>query len=391
MQDKHYLPVNWVDGMKINKSHFIAQDNAAAYQLAQHTACLVDQLNYGLLPPVGERSGGVKLFISTDNQKRIQVRIQQCRAITAGGYYIEFNEDTALLGNNLIAPVVSEPVTLRELKTKASSFYIVLTIDPYKRIPYGSADPAEMPPRIPYTIPSLSLDIIPVAEVVRNVLGPTQIPVGKMTVEAQRVSLEEEYIPPCTSISSHPELQEIQAGLEQFYSKMELYALQVTQKIIQKKQSNDMSVIVQKICDNISLFTASQLSELKSVGVVQRPVYTVSRVAAMARLIKNTLDCYLGSGKEELVNYFTEWCNIGQGELEATIAELSTLQYDHLDINDAIGKVAQFTKTISRLFYQLAKLEYIGKRREAGIFVKEEVVKNGQEAPVQRRRSFLAD
>lgn len=391
MQDKHYLPVNWVDGMKINKTHFIAQDNAAVYQLAQHTACLVDQLNYGLLPPVDERSGGVKLFISTDNQKRIQVRIQQCRAITAGGYYIEFNEDTALLGNNLITPVVSEPVTLRELKTKASSFYIVLTIDPYKRIPYGSADPAEMPPRIPYTISSLSLDIIPIAEVVRNVLGPTQLPVGKMTVEAQRVSLEEEYIPPCTSISSHPELQEIHAGLEQFYSKMELYALQITQKIIQKKQANDMSVIVQKICDNISLFTASQLSELKSVGVVQRPVYTVSRVAAMARLIKNTLDCYLGSGKEELVNYFTEWCNIGQGELESTIAELSTLQYDHLDINDSIGKVAQFTKTISRLFYQLAKLEYIGKRREAGIFVKEEVVRSGQETPVQRRRSFLAD
>ncbi|MFT3701412.1 MAG: hypothetical protein QM802_03540 [Agriterribacter sp.] len=392
MQDKYYLPVNWVDGMKINKSHFIAQDNAAAYQLAQHTACLVDQLNYGLLPQVGERNGGVKLFISTDNQKRIQVRIQHCRAITAGGYYIEFNEDTALQGNNLIAPIVSEPITLRELKVKATSFYIVLTIDPYKRIPYGSADAAEMPPRIPHTLPALYLDIIPVAEVVRNVLGPTQLPVGKMTVDAQRVMLEEEYIPPCTSISSHPELQEIQAGLEQFYSKMELYALQITQKIIQKKQANDMSVIVQKICDNISFFTATQLSEIKSVGVVQRPVYTVSGASALARMIKNTLDCYLGSGKEELVNYFTEWCNIAQGELESTIAELSTLQYDHLDINDSIGKVARFTKTISRLFYQLSKLEYIGKRRESGIFVKEEVVKGGQEIPQQqRRRSFLAD
>lgn len=391
MQENHFLPVNWVDGMKINKSHFIEQHFAVLYQLAQHTGCLIDELNYGLLPPVGQSGGAVKLFISTDNQKRIQVRIQQCRAITAGGYYIEFNEDTALHGSNLIAPVVSEPVTLRELKARATDFYIVLTIDPYKRVPYGSADPGEIPPRIPYSLPSLYLSIIPVAEVVRNVLGPAQLPVGKMTVEAQRVTLDEEYIPPCTSVGSHPELLEIHAGLEQFYGKMEVYAQQITQKIIQKKQSNEMSVIVNKICEHISLFTASQLADLKSVGIVQRPVYTVTRVASLARIIKNTLDAYLGSGKEELINYFTEWCNISQGELEGTIADLSSMQYDHLDINCSISKVAQFTKTISRLFYQLARLEYIGKRKETGIFVKEEVVRNVQEAPAQKRRSFLAD
>ena len=216
MQDTHFLPVNWVDGMKINKSHFIAQDNAMIYQLAQHTSCLVDQLSYGILPPAGEKNEAVKLFISTDNQKRIQVRIQQCRAITAGGYYIEFNEDTAIHGNNLIAPVVSEPVTLRELKAKSTQFYIVLTINPYKRMPYGSAAPEETPPRIPYTVPSFQLDIIPVAEVARNVLGPNQLPVGKMTVNAQHVSLEEEYIPPCTAICSHPEVLEIQDGMEKF-------------------------------------------------------------------------------------------------------------------------------------------------------------------------------
>lgn len=391
MENKHYLPVNWIDGMKINKSHFIAQDNAIAYNLAQNISCLIDNQNYGLLPASGGQGTGVKLFITTDNQKRIQVRIQQCRAITAGGYYIEFNEDTALQGANMISPVQSEAFTLRELKTKSNKFYIVLTIDAYRRIPYGSADPMELPPRIPYTLPSIYLDIIPVDEVARNVLGPAQMPVGKLLIDAQRVTIEDEYIPPCASISSHPELLEIQAGLEQFYSKMELYALQITQKIIQKKQSNDMSVIVQRICDTISYFTANQLAEIKSVGVMQRPVYIVSRAAAMARFIKNTLDCYLGSGKEELINYLVEWCNISQAELEGAIGDLSTLQYDHLDINDSIKKVAQFTKIISKLFYQLSRLEYIGKRKESGIFVKEEVINNFQEPVIHKRRSFLAD
>jgi hypothetical protein len=389
MQEHNYLHVNWVDGMKINKSHFIAQENAMLFQLAQNTNCLLNELNYGILPSVNGQPG-LKLFLTTDNQRRLQVRIQQCRAITYGGHYIEFNEDTALHGNNLMAPVVSIPTSLKELKVKGNSFYIVLTINPYKRIPHGNAG-SEIPARIPYTLPSLYVDLIPFSEITRNVIGPFQIPVGKMSVEDQRVFVEEDYIPPCTAVGSHPELLEIHAALEQFYSKMEVYSLQIIQKIFQKKQANDMSVIVQKLCENISVFTASQLAELKSHGIVQPPLNIVSKICSLARLIKNTLDCYLGSGKEELINYFSEWCNIKQGELEASLALLSTYQYDHMDINDSIGIVSQFTKLISKLFHQLARLEYIGKRREAGIFVKEESVKQNDELPKQKRRSFLAD
>jgi len=391
MQPNSYLPVNWIDGMKINKTHFIAQENALGYQLAQNTSCLLNELNYGLLQPVNQEKAGVKIFLITDNQKKLQVRLQQCRAITAGGYYIEFNEDTSLPGNNLSSPVVSIPQTLKELKNKSMLFYVVLTIDPYKRVPYGSIDSIELPPRIPFTIPGFFVDLIPVTEVTRNVLGPFQLPVGKLSIDDQRVVLEEDYIPPCHSVSAHPELMEIQAGLEQFYAKMETYSIQINQKILQKKQINDMSVIVQKLCEAVSFFTASELSELKSVGIVQPPVLMVGKTSSLARLMKNTLDYFLGNGKEELVNYFTEWCNTSQGELEGAIVNVSNLQYDHLDINYSMEAITRFTKIVSKLFYQLSRLEYIGKRKEAGIFVKEEVVKQGQDTPPPRRRSFLAD
>jgi hypothetical protein len=390
MQDNQYLQVNWVDGMKINKSHFIAQDNAQIYQLAQHSSCLLNELNYGLLP-VQQGGMGLKIFLSIDNQQKVQVRVQQCRAITAGGYFIEFNEDTALHGNNLKTQLLSIPVALRDLKSRSSAFYIVLTINPYQRVPYGAAEAAELPPRIPYSLPLFSVDLLPAEQVTKNAIGAMQLPLGKITVEDQKVMLEEDYIPPCVSVSSHPDLLEIQAGLEQFYSKMELYALQIIQKILQKKQANDMAVIVQKVCEIISFFTASQLAELKTVGIVQPPVYMVSKVSSLARLIKNTLDFYLGSGKEELMNYIAESCSISQGELEGAILQLSGHQYDHMDINRSIENVSKFTKVLSHLFYQLSRLEYIGKRKDAGIFVKEEVVNRVQDAPVQKRRSFLAD
>jgi hypothetical protein len=247
----------------------------------------------------------------------------------------------------------------------------------------------ETPPRIPYTVPALMVDLVPVTEVTRNILGPFQLPVGKMSIEDQRVMLEEDYIPPCTSVSSHTELLDVQAGLEQFYSKMEVYALQIIQKIVQKKQATEMAFIVQKLCESICFFTAGQMPELKSLGSIQPTVYLITKIASLARIMKNTLDCYMGSGKDELVTYFTEWCGVKQGELEGAITTLSSHQYDHIDINDSIGKVSQFTKLISKLFHQLSRLEYIGKRKESGIFVKEEVVKQDNQSP--KRRSFLAE
>jgi hypothetical protein len=155
---------------------------------------------------------------------------------------------------------------------------------------------------------------------------------------------------------------------------METYSLQIIQKIIQKKQSNDMAVIVQKLCEYILSFTASQLADIKSSGVVKPPVSMIVTISAFSRLIKNIIDCYLGAGKEELISYFTEWCNVSQGELERIIIQLSNHQYDHLDINNSMNKVTEFTKIVSALFHRLARLEYIGKRKEAGIFVKEEAV-----------------
>src|SRR5450631_2309193 len=113
MQENSYLPVNWIDGMKINKSHFIAQDNALLFQLVQTVSGVLNDLNYGLLPPNPD-SKGLKLFLSSDNQQKIQVRMQSCRAVTAGGYYIEFASDTALQGKNLQTPLVSPSVGLKE-------------------------------------------------------------------------------------------------------------------------------------------------------------------------------------------------------------------------------------------------------------------------------------
>jgi hypothetical protein len=50
-----------------------------------------------------------------------------------------------------------------------------------------------------------------------------------------------------------------------------------------------------------------------------------------------------------------------------------------------------FTRTVSTLFNNLAKLDYIGKKKDAGIFVKENPISFGTEEQARKRKSFLAD
>lgn len=391
MREQEFLPVNWTDGMKINKSHFASQDNAFSMQLVQTASGLLNEFNYGLLSAPDGSGSGLKLFLSVDNQQQVNLRVLQCKAITRGGYYFQFQENAGIYANNLGTPVPDLSVPFDQLKGKTESFFIVLSVNPFQRIPYGTVDLEEVPARLPYTIPSYHLSLVPSDIGYSNMVGLYHLPLGKIRIDEQRVLLEENYIPPCSSVSSHTELLSIHGGLEQFYSRMEAYTLQIIQKIHQKKQVNDMSGIVEKLCEALIMLIASQLSEIKMLCIHQPPVIMISKLSSMARLFKNTLDYYIGSGKEEFINYCTEWCNVSQVELETSVTNLSNHQYNHLDLNKSIDVVLQFTRTISNLFGNLSRLDYIGKKKDSGIFVKEKVISYEPEEQMAKRKSFLAD
>lgn len=54
------------------------------------------------------------------------------------------------------------------------------------------------------------------------------------------------------------------------------------------------------------------------------------------------------------------------------LSGLANLRYEHNDINSNILPVIRFAKVTGKLFESLSNLEFIGKRKESGIFVKEE-------------------
>ncbi len=59
------------------------------------------------------------------------------------------------------------------------------------------------------------------------------------------------------------------------------------------------------------------------------PASMLLSVVALARVLKNFIDARSGAGKEELLNYFAEWCNVSQGDFEVIFSETINTDYNH--------------------------------------------------------------
>ncbi|HLZ88268.1 MAG TPA: hypothetical protein VKQ52_13530 [Puia sp.] len=390
-QSATYLPVNWTDGMKINKDHFRAEQQAYNWQQAQHSGALLNGHNYGLFHSRQSRGSDRQIVLTTDNQQQVTIRLLTCHAITPGGHLVCFNEGSTAREDHFMAGIPGLQVPYAQLIAADTEYYVTLAVNPYDRVPVGQPNMTETQMRPPFTAPAYSLQLIDHRDMPVGGPGSFYLPLGRVRVSEGKVLPDETYIPPCTTVAAHSALTDAHAGLEHFFSSMELYTLRIQQKIVQKRQQNNLASVIMEICDKMNVYMSGEYQRVLLEYQQRPPVCLLTSVAGLARLMKNSIDIYTGAIKDELLNYFAEWCSITQGEWESASTAICNFRYDHLNIREALQQVEGFTQLTLRLFMSLASLEYIGKKREAGIFVKEHLVVPGEEMQVARRKSFLAD
>jgi hypothetical protein len=205
---------------------------------------------------------------------------------------------------------------------------------------------------------------------------------GVVTVKDNQARLIEEYIPPCSSVRSHPALMDFHDKVSSFFNKTEKDIITIIKKIHIKKQQSTLSESVHTLAYQLLNFLSNHILEHKWINIDLPPVITVESVARFTRLMRNTIESMSPEHKEEMINYFSDWCNLRQGEFEELLVTTINHRYDHEDIAISLKEQNKFMEVITELFDTLGGLEYIGKRKETQIFVKEEQ---------KPKRSFLAD
>ncbi|MUH34703.1 hypothetical protein D9O36_02510 [Zobellia amurskyensis] len=382
--NKYHHRVNWIDGMKINKNHFITMENSTLEMIRNSERKDISPINYGLLPQLSDQDNSLDVLISVDGQLSINVVLNRCRAITLGGYKIDITQHTT----DLLVESGHILKTQYTIDKEQSELYVVLSTNPFERIAVGDSDIEEEPPRRPYVFPQYKLNILPKNETSEYELGMHHLTIGKILIEDGKTIVDADFIPPCRSVQSHPDLKFTYSELGSFLNQMELFSLHIIQKIYQKKQTNDLAGVALYLAEQVMRYLNEIITEFRFVDKYESPIHMIMKSVNLGRVIKSSLDVFVGSGKENFLNYLTNWCDLNQGAFENILIETIELEYVHSDINSTLVKVSSFTKLMLSLFKKLSELDYIGEKADSGIFVKEEVVDNSE---LKGRRSFLLD
>jgi len=357
-----YNRVNWIDGMKINKDHFIGLENHFTARLNDLFGQQLNYYNYGLLP-IKEGSGEkMQLSLITDNQNELRVKINHCHAVTPAGFRIEITSENRTEDYFTIHNVEN---IYKSAADQNDEIFIVVSVDPFARVPFGEADPSAYPLRIPDIVPAYDLHLIPTKQVSGEGPGDNMLILGKINIQNNRPELVKEFIPPCTSIGSHEKLIEFYEFIYKNISILESNAVKIIYDINEKQSENVLTSIVSKITETLMHFLSNSIPGFKWFLKSQPPVFIFEFIIKIARVLKNTFDTRTAEEKEVLLNYFSEYFDIVPSRFKQLLDNTIGLTYDHNEIHSIIEKSEDFVNVISVLFNELSKMELIsGKKKK---------------------------
>lgn len=357
---KHF-PVNWVDGMKIARRHFEQNEFFVHDALRDAYAVGLTNFNYGILP----LSDSLNVQIVCDYNQQIQVKIISCRAVMPNGSRVELHNSAPLLLQASLKDIAEKYSLQTSLNQQ---FDVVLSINPFKRVPVGEPIVDEMPPRHPFTRPELQVSIVPVNSLNADDLSNGLI-IGRIINKNGEPQPVPDYLPACASVSSLFPLREWYAAFQNHLNLLETYTIKVFQKTRDKTQRTDLSDSVGGLAETVLKEVAQHRFAFRWRIPQQAPIYMLEAMMQPVQSVQTFLNCRPVKEKEELLTYLGEWMDMPPGAFENQLKALLQLDYDHTELAPALAEADAFYKTLATVFYKLSQLELIGKRKGQNVFI----------------------
>jgi hypothetical protein len=328
---------------------------------------------FGILPD--EHSLDLSVFC--DYNQQIKTELNSCKAVTPNGSRIQVLAQDKLRFDTSLKEVA---VRFNLSTSQIQNIYIVLSVDPFKRVPTGEPLMEENPPRHPFTRSELKLDIIP-AEQINAAQMPASLIIGKISCSNGELIFQKEFIPACAVVNSLPALLDWHGKFRQLLENWEQYCIKVIQKTYSKtqlQQPNSLAASIQKLTEKILERLADQKLHYQWIITQSAPIYFCEILLKNIYFIQAVLTCYPEKEKEEMLNYFAEWTDTQAGNLEIQTLRVLQIQYNHYDIASFLQEIHQVYTLYVHIFMKLAQLEFIGKKKGQNIFVIEQQMKDNK-------------
>lgn len=374
--------INWVDGMKISNEHLKQTEDYFIDVVRDATNMRLTEYNFGLLPPYKGEKLSSDFEINERISNHVEIELRKCNAVTPGGYRITINPVDASDYLKLDYPF-EEEVDVTEGEDGNLYWDVILVVRPFDRIPLGPPNPEETPPRHPDSGKSYSLFIRPAGQIKSEDFGMHHLIIGRVTKIADRYEVDHSYIPPCTSMSSHPNLKEYYERFGKYFNEIEISSHKIIQKIHdQEHKSSEIANNIKLVCEHLLSYIATVYFNFRNTGRNYAPIEIINTFSSLAHTTFVSINFINKKQKEEMLQYFYEWSDVTPGNFVEMLTDMLEVTYNHHNIRKMMDKTEYFLMEFSKLWIKLSTLEYIGQHKE-NIVVAEKV----QKIDVSTRRS----
>ncbi|KIA93794.1 hypothetical protein OC25_12190 [Pedobacter kyungheensis] len=364
-----YKSINWVNGMKLSSDHFTLNDLYLQDFVRDAVSLNLNNSNYGFLPPFAGYKSSHDIEIIEKATNHIEIRVNYCNALTSEGCHIDIaqaNHTEMLVHNHYFGQ--SEP----------RNYAILLAVNPFNRVPAGMPNPEENPIRYPELAKSYAIVVLPESEVNAQGADSYFLTIGQVYYENGRLSINRSYIPPSSTVASHPALIRYYESLSVLLNDMQLACFKIIDKTGGRDNITPLGKNIRLISEKIVDYIAGLFYEYRNIAHRQPPVVLVGYFSSLAHIFFTAIKLIDPREREELLKYFYEWKDVTPGNFEELLAKTIELVYDHKQINQSMLMVSEFMNVMVALWNKLSGLEYIGQRKENIVVAEQQVVQQVQ-------------
>lgn len=361
--------------MKLSSSHFVATDQFNQDFVRDANSISLNNFNYGLLPPFAGERVSHDIEISEKATNHIEIKVRHCNAITAEGCRIDIpntsNYDNQLSYSQFFSNENTD-------YSKVAIYNILLLVNPFDRVPSGTPDPQDNPPRYPDISKKYSISILPAAEMTPNATDNYHLTIGQFVLENGRISINASYIPPSSSIVSHPGLIRYYESFSTLINDLQLAAFKIIDKTAARDSITPLGKNIRLLSEKLLDYIAQIFFNYRNLGYQQSPVYIVGYCSNLAHVFFTGIKLIEPKEREEMLKYFYEWRDVTPGNFEELLARNIEMIYDHQNIHASMSTIEEFLKVMVALWNKLSMLEYIGQRKENIVVAEQQMVQQVQ-------------
>lgn len=356
--------VHWIDGMKLSSSHFLHNDAYHTHQLRDVAQLLQNDYNYGLLPP----PEGLRTSLDLDHNAhsdRFEISVKSCHVITRNGVRISIVPDSR--GTQQIKASVnsSDYETYDQIQLS-----VILSANPYERIPVGEPDPEESPLRHPYSRPSYRLEIVPASLVNLNFARTFFLVIGRVIWKDRRFFWDDGYVPPCSCTAANQNLENIYSEFDNLQNGLLKHSIDILQTIHKKDAQSlpdydpRLARNTARLCETVLEFLADTSFSFKNQTLSGPPIAMVEQASRLAGRVQASLYLIPEDERERLLAYYYQWTEIKPNEFQQTLNRIAGLRYDHLDTMESLKQGGIFLRLIAELWNRLSRLKFMGQNEK---------------------------